>query len=77
MIIGRMKIMASDIGQTNMLSEANDLTQMVTSAGSSALWFGKNTYTQDDIDNGPLCSYATGRRATWWNSNKATRILYP
>jgi hypothetical protein len=71
-LLRRVKVFNTLLSEADTLSEAADMSQLVTSAGQAAIWFGKTNYVQDDITNGPLCDYGTARRGTWAEATKAT-----
>jgi hypothetical protein len=55
----------------DVLAEAADFSQIVTSAGQSALWWAKNGFlTIDDL----TCDFGTGRSFAWANANKGTLV---
>lgn len=72
-LLRRVKVFNTLLSEADTLAEAADMTQIVTAAGQAAIWFGKKNYTADDVTNGPLCDYGTGRRGAWAQSLKATR----
>lgn len=76
MILGRVKVIAKDTGLTNMLAEAADMTRAATADGLSSMWWGKKTFSLDDVTNGPLCDYGTARRAVWHTANRPARVAF-
>lgn len=65
-----IKIVATLLSEADTLSEAADMSQLVTSAGQGAIWWGKNNFeTVDDL----TCDYGTGRTFVWADTgNKGT-----
>lgn len=68
--LGQVKIFASVLSESDMLAEAAAMNQLVTSAGQSAIWWGKRGFANvDDL----VCDYGTGRSFGWADTdNKAT-----
>lgn len=70
--LGRIKIFSADIGQSDLVLESQDMSQLVTVAGQAAIWYGKNNW--DSVDD-LTCDYGTGRAFAWVDSgNKATLV---
>lgn len=69
-VLGRIKIFNKLLSEADVVSEAADMTKLVTSEGSANIWWGKNNFTSaDDL----TCNYGTGRAFVWADaSNKAT-----
>jgi hypothetical protein len=65
-----VKIIAKGLSESDMLSEAADMSQLVTSDGATYIWWGKDGFdTVDDL----TCDYGTGRTFVWADTgNKAT-----
>jgi hypothetical protein len=56
-----IKIITPALSLADAVSEVNDFSRMVTSAGLSGIWWGKNGFNSvDDL----TCSYGTGRTFT-------------
>lgn len=70
-ILGPVKIFSTNLTAGDAQSEAADMTQIVTSAGTSNRWWFKPTF--DSVDD--LTDSVTGKSASWVNANKATRVL--
>lgn len=65
-----VKIIAKGLSEADMLSEAADFSQLVTSDGSTYIWWGKNGF--DSVDD-LTCDFGTGRTFVWADTgNKAT-----
>ena len=68
----RLKFFNALLSESDMLTEAGDMSALKTSAGTSSIWYGKKNYASaDDL----TCDYGTGRAMSWWDSHKATRVL--
>lgn len=68
-VLDGIKIFKRALSEADMLSEAADFSQLVTAAGQSHIWWGKNGFASvDDL----TCSYGTGRSFAWANANKGT-----
>lgn len=67
-----MKVIAADIGETDMLTEAADGNAIKTEAGASNVWYHKRGWLNvDDL----TCDAGTGRSFAWADaSNKATLV---
>jgi hypothetical protein len=65
-----VKIITPKLSDADLLSEAADFSRMVTSAGASGIWWGRNGFdTGHATHNGTVtCHYGTGRAATILNS---------
>lgn len=60
-VLDAIKIFAVALSEADILSEAGDFSQVVTSSGLSSIWWGKNGFNSvDDL----TCSYGTGRSFT-------------
>lgn len=70
-ILGPVKVISTNLSLADIQSEAADMTQMVTSSGQTNRWWFKPTF--DSVDD--LTDSVTGKSASWYNSNKATRVL--
>ena len=65
-----VKIIAKGLSESDMLSEAADMSQLVTSDGATYIWWGKNGF--DSVDD-LTCDFGTGRTFVWADTgNKAT-----
>jgi hypothetical protein len=72
--LARVKIFAPKLTQADILSEAADMSRLVTANGTSQIWYGKNNW--DSVDD-LTCDYGTGRTFAWADAgNKATLVLY-
>lgn len=70
-ILDAIKVFTPALSEADLLSEAADFTQLVTSAGQSGIWWGKNGFrTINDL----TCDFGTGRAFAWANSNKGTLV---
>ena len=67
--LGPMKMFSTNLSESDIVSEAADFTQIVTSSGNSNRWWFKPTFESAD----DLTDSVTGKAASWYNSNKATR----
>lgn len=68
--LGPVKIIAKVLSETDMLSEAANFNDMVTSDGESNIWWGKTTF--DNVDD-LTCDFGTGRAFSWVDtSNKGS-----
>jgi hypothetical protein len=56
-----IKIITPALSLADAISEVNDFSRMVTSAGQSGIWWGKNGFNSV---NDLTCSYGTGRTFT-------------
>lgn len=72
MDLDSIKIMTPAITESEMLAERSDMSRMVTPAGQSAIWWGKNGFSSiDDL----TCSFGTGRTWAWADAaNKGTLV---
>ena len=70
-IQGRIKIFGTSLSESDILSEAADMSQLATAAGEAAIWWGKTNF--DSITD-LTCDYGTGRSFTWNNSNRGTLV---
>lgn len=70
--LGRMKIVAVALSEADIVSEAGDMSRLVTPAAQGAIWYGKTNWRSvDDL----TCDYGTGRSFHWVDSgNKATLV---
>lgn len=68
-VANSIKIFSAVLSEADMLSESQNFNTVVTSAGQSAIWWGKNGFL--DIDD-LTCDYGTGRQFAWANANKGT-----
>lgn len=60
--LGRIKIFNTLLTEADGVSEAGDMSRLVTSAGTAAIWYGKTNWrTVDDL----TCDYGTGRSFVW------------
>lgn len=67
--LGQVKIIAKALSEADMLDEAADMSQLVTTDGQNAIWWGKKGFA--DIDD-LTCDYGTERSFAWADgSNKA------
>jgi len=70
-ILGRIKIIDSLLTGADMLTEAADMTQLVTGVAQRKIWWGKNNFESvDDLTD----DYGTGRSFHWAGPTKATRV---
>lgn len=62
-ILDSIKIFNAVLTQADMLSEAADFSRVVTAAGQSAIWWGRDGFDAGHATDGGtiLCSYGTGR----------------
>ena len=68
----RLKFFNALLSESDMVTEAGDMSALKTSAGTSSIWYGKTNYdSADDL----TCDYGTGRSMVWFDSHKATRVL--
>lgn len=66
---GQIKIFATALSESDIVSESDSMTTLATSAGQSAIWWGKKGFASvDDL----TCDYATGRSFT---RNDSSNIL--
>lgn len=66
--LGQVKIIAKVLSEADLLSEAADMTQLITADAIANIWWGKNTFaTVDDL----TCDYSTGRSFAWVGADKA------
>jgi hypothetical protein len=71
-ILGRIKIIATGMSEADILSEAADMTQLVTTAAQNNIWWGKNNFESiDDL----TCDYATGRSFVWADVNNKAALV--
>lgn len=68
----RLKIFAPALSESDLISEAGDMSRIVTANGLSSIWYGKKNWRSiDDL----TCDYNTARALVWADSgNKATLI---
>lgn len=68
----RFKAFSSVLTLSDISSEAADLTRLVTSSGSSNIWFGKKNWASNtDL----TCDYGTGHTLAWADTgNKAVLV---
>lgn len=68
--LGRIKVFSTLLSEADTVSEASDMSRLVTSAGIASIWIGKtNWLTIDDL----TCDFGTGRVLSWADSTyKAT-----
>jgi hypothetical protein len=66
--LGQVKIFNTNLSQADIVSEAGNMTTIVTSAGNTNRWWYKNGFTGVD----DLTDSVTGKVAAWNNANKAT-----
>lgn len=72
-LLGRVKIIAKSLSESDLLAEAADMSGLKTADGLANIWWGKTTF--DSVDD-LTCDYGTGRSFAWADaSNKATRTL--
>jgi hypothetical protein len=71
MVLDAIKIFTPALSEADMASEATDFSQLVTSAGQSNIWWGKNGFS--DVDD-LTCAFGTGRAFAWANANKGTLV---
>lgn len=65
-ILGRIKIIAVAMSESDILSESANMSNLVTSAAQNNIWWGKNNFTSiDDL----TCDYGTGRSFAWSNAS--------
>lgn len=69
--LGPVKIFNANLSEADIEAEAGNMTQIVTSAGSANRWWFKPTF--DSADD--LTDSVTSKSASWYNANKATRVL--
>jgi hypothetical protein len=68
----RLKFFNALLSESDMLTEAGDMSALKTSAGTSSIWYGKKNYaSSDDL----TCDYGTARAMVWFDSHKAPRVL--
>jgi hypothetical protein len=72
-VLGPIKIFDKVLSEADTVSEAGDMTQLVTGDGAAHIWWGKTSFdTVDDL----TCDYGTRRSFTWSDaSHKATLEL--
>lgn len=63
---GEIKIFATLLSEADMLSEASDFTQIMTSAGNSSKWWCKNGFSSLDDLAGDLGT--SGITWQWWDT---------
>lgn len=70
--LGRIKVFNIILSQADMLSEAGDMTQLVTVSGAAHIWYGKTNWRSlSDL----TCDYGTGRTFAWADATyKATLV---
>ena len=68
-VLRRQKLIAKSLSQADLLSEAADMSRLVTADGIANIWWGKNGY--DSVDD-LTCDYGTGRAPVWATATKAT-----
>ncbi len=62
MILDSIKIFTPKLSDADMLLESANMNAIVTSAGATNIWWGKNGFNSvDDL----TCSYGTGRTFAW------------
>lgn len=68
--LGRIKIIAKALSESDIVSEANNMASLVTSDGQANIWWGKTNWRSlNDL----TCDYGTGRTFAWADSTyKAT-----
>jgi hypothetical protein len=68
----RCKFFNTGLTEADIFSEAANMTQLVTAAGLSNIWFGKTNWSSiNDLS----CNYSTGRALVWNDTgNKATWV---
>jgi len=70
-ILGRVKIFNKTLSESDILAEAADMSQLVTTDGQNNIWWGKNNFSSvDDL----TCNYGTGRAFSWASAGKATLV---
>lgn len=69
--LGPFKMFNTNLSEADIVSEAGNMASIVTSAGSANRWWFKPTF--DSVDD--LTDSVTGKSASWYNANKATREL--
>lgn len=68
--LSSVKIIAKVLSEADLLSEAANMAQLVTTDAQSNIWWGKSTF--DSVDD-LTCDYGTGRAFAWVDTdNKAT-----
>lgn len=67
-----IKIFTPALSEADMLSESADFSRIVTAAGATNIWWGKNGFLNiDDL----TCNYGTARAFVWADtSNKGTLV---
>ena len=72
MVLDAIKVFTPKLSDADMLLEAADMSRIVTSAGATNIWWGKNGFnTVDDL----TCSFGTGRAFSWADTgNKGTLV---
>ena len=71
-VLDSIKIFNNVLSEADMLDEAADFSQIVTAAGASSIWWGKNGF--DTIDS-LTCDFGTSRTFVWADtSNKGTLV---
>lgn len=74
-VLDSIKIFSSVLSESDMLLEAADFTSIITSAGQSSIWWGRNGFDAGHDVNGAsiLCHYGTGRAFTVVNPSTETQ----
>lgn len=68
-ILRRQKLIAKALTEADILSEAADMSRLVTADAQNFIWWGKSHYASvDDL----TCDYGTGRAPSWASATKAT-----
>lgn len=67
-----IKIIAAALSEADILSEAADMSTMVTSAGQASIWWGKKYFTTVDA---LTCDFGTGRSFTRVDSGNLLSVV--
>jgi hypothetical protein len=70
-ILGPVKIFNKLLSETDTLSEAADMSRLVTAEGRAAIWWGKRSF---DSADSLTCDYSTGRTFVWASTTKAVVV---
>ena len=71
--LGRIKIISTYMTSDEILIEAANMNQLITSTAQANIWWGKNSFdTAEDL----ICDYGSGRAPVWADQdNKAIPVL--
>lgn len=72
MVLDSIKVFTPKLSDADMVLESANMNALVTAAGQSNIWWGKNGFSSiDDL----TCSYGTGRTFAWADAgNKGTLV---